>query len=283
MAERDLIENIRVLAWVHGVAMEAECKPTQTALTVRFNELQMEYLAAEKAAIAAMEENEDDKEDEGEKDWPEIQFQRYLVGGVTPSEVTLDRVELVLPTTKDAFLIGPKCDSGVAPLWLAMAGPIEAVRAVLNWYDDTLWRAQMAGVPLEQLMFSVTDPILPREIFLEYFPKWDLDVKRNVLAYAINKGETTISMERFTVLVALFRLSILSGIAYPMMDFVMTGLLHKAVYDLFDPWGIARHVKVYLEILRDRQREAMAQGLEMLKKMNGGNDVRYQGDDEPTA
>jgi len=283
MAERDLIESIRVLAWVHSVAMEAECKPTKTALTVRFNELQMEYLAAERAAIAAIEEEKEDGKDEDEKDWPEIQFQRYLGGDVTPTDETLDRIELVLPTTKATFETGPKCDSGIAPLWIAMAAPVDAMRSVLNWYDDTLWRARIAGVPFEQLMFSVTDPFFSRHLFLEYFPKWGLDVNRNVLAYAINEGMTTISMERFTVLVALFRLSILSGVAYPMMDFVMTGLLHKAVYDLFDPWGIARHVKVYLEILRDRQRDAMAKGLEMLKKLNGGNDIRYQENDEPAA
>lgn len=264
MAERDLIENIRVLAWFHGVAMEAECEPTKNAVALRFEELRMEYVP-------------------DSEDWPEIQFHRYVDGEVTPTVDTLDRVELVLPTTKDTFITGPKCDTGVAPLWVALAGPTDAMRSVINWYDDILWRAQLAGVPFEQLMFSVTDPILPRHVFFEYFPKWSFEVNRNPLAFAVNEGLVTITMERFTVLVALFRLSILSGIAYPMMDFVMTGLLHKAVYDLFDPWGIARHVKVYLEIIRDGQREAMARGLDLLKDSNGGNDIRYQADDEPTA
>jgi hypothetical protein len=259
--KRDLIETIRVLAWFHSVAMEAECKPTAYAVTERFEQLLID------AGVSI-------------EDWPDIQFQRYVNGGTTPSLETLNRIEQILPTTKDTYDIGPKSESSIAPLWFAMGGSIEAVRHVIDWYDDVLRRAQLAGMPFEQLMFSVTDPIFPRHLFQEYLPTWQHDVNRNPFAYAIQEGMVTITMDRFTVLVALFRFSIYTGIGFPMMDFMLTGLLHKAVYDLFDEWGIARQVKTYLEIIRDQQREVMLRGLEAFKAKHGGKDIRYQKEDE---
>lgn len=113
-------------------------------------------------------------------------------------------------------------------------------------------------------MYAVTDAVFPRELLQEFLPKWELDVNRNPVAYAVDKGHVEAEMDRFIVLVALFRISLETGAAFPMMDMVMTGLLHKAVYDLFDEWGIARHVKTYLEIIRDLHRDAITKGFEAL-------------------
>lgn len=88
------MEAMRVLAWFHGVAMEAESKPTAYALEPRFDALRTDRVP----------------ESDG---LPVIQFQRYANGGVTPSEETLNRVELVLPTTKATYDKGPKCETGV--------------------------------------------------------------------------------------------------------------------------------------------------------------------------
>ncbi|CAE6872336.1 hypothetical protein [Paraburkholderia domus] len=250
------METMPVLAWFHSVAMEAESKPTACALEPRFDALRMDRVP----------------ESDG---LPVIQFQRYANGGVTPSEETLNRVELVLPTTKATYDKGPKCETGVAPLWLALGGPMVAVRSVMNWYDEGVWKLHLTGAAFPQLMFAVTDPILPRELIGEYLPQWRHDVNRNPLTDAIDEELVEIEMDRFVVLVALFRMSIETGAAFPIMELVVTGLLHKAVYDLFDEWGIARHVKVYPEIMRDHQRDAVAKGFETLENMQASRAAKH--------
>ncbi|HDR9128363.1 TPA: hypothetical protein QDB31_005458 [Burkholderia vietnamiensis] len=251
-----MIETMQVVAWFHSVAMEAECKQTAYAVEQRFDALRIERVPIS-------------------EDWPAIQWQRYADGGVTPSDETVQRVEQVLPTTRDTFITGPKSESGVAPLWLALGGPLEGVRSVLNWYDERLWELHLAGAPFERMMYAVTDAVFPRELLQEFLPKWELDVKRNPVAYAIDKGHVEIEMDRFVVLVALFRISMETGAAFPMMDMVMTGLLHKAVYDLFDEWGIARHVKTYLEVIRDQHREAIVKGFEALQNKQASRSTRH--------
>lgn len=250
------METMRVIAWFHSVAMEAESKPTAYALEPCFDALRMDRVPDSDGS-------------------PAIQFQRYADGGVTPSEETLNRVEQVLSTTKATYEMGPKSESGVAPLWIALGGPLDAVRSVMNWYDEGLWKAHLSGASFEQLMFAVTDPILPRELIGEYLPQWRHEVNRNPLEHAIDAGHVEIEMDRFVVLVALFRVSIETGAAFPIMDLVITGLLHKAVYDLFDEWGIARHVKVYLEIMRDQQREAVMKGFDALESMQASRAAKH--------
>lgn len=150
-----------------------------------------------------------------------------------------------------------------------------AMRSVMNWYDEGLWKLHPTGAAFPQLMFAVTDPILPRELIGEYLPQWRHDVNRNPLTHAIDEELVEIEMGRFVVLVALFRMSIETGAAFPIMDLVVTGLLHKAVYDLFDEWGIAHHEKVFLEIMRDQQRDAVAKGFETLENMQASRAAKH--------
>ncbi|KVE91104.1 hypothetical protein WJ03_30080 [Burkholderia vietnamiensis] len=149
--------------------MEAGCKSTAYAVEQRFDALRMVRVP-------------------NSEGWPAIQWQRYADGGVTPGDETMQRVEQVLPTTRDTFITGPKSESGVAPLWLALGGPLDGVRAVLNWYDERLWELHLAGAPFERMMYAVTDAVFPRDRGIARHVKTYLEIIRDLHRDAITKG-----------------------------------------------------------------------------------------------
>ena len=215
----DLINRIRAIAWYQVVIRKAGVT-TAYELSKKFDGLR---------AAKNKHDNRDTKS-----------FTPYANGSRVPSKITLDMVEEYLPGTKLAFNLGLPSESGDAPLWLAIGGTQQACEAVLDWFDKDYFEQQLiSGAPMHHLAHWLTNRWLDEEHVFDNISEANADPKAHYIALLYRENRLKINMDQLTVLVALWRLSMIKNSGYPYLHYFMSGFMQKAIPDLLRPFGIA--------------------------------------------
>jgi hypothetical protein len=132
------------------------------------------------------------------------------------------------------FLIGPpsqKTPQGFAPLWDALGDSIEQVWQAMLVYDPELAVQKYLGVP-----FSLRSSYLTIQIFgtAEPYPYWQETSADNFVAQAYAKGNLSVDIDLITYAIAAWRMAHFVGEAQPMLDYILIGLLDKAIPEILD-------------------------------------------------
>lgn len=200
---------------------------------------------------------------------PDINFETkafapYANGKRVPSDITLDLVEKVLPNSKSVFTIGPHCESGPAPLWLALGGSKQAVQSMLVWFDKDYGMLQASGAPMEDLVQHFTKRWMSEKYVIENMSEANQDPSMHMVAYAYRERKFLINMPELVALIALWRLSMISNSYYPYMDYFMRGFMQQAIPDLLKPYGIDESFPGYCALFTDNH-------IKNLKRLEQGN------------
>ena len=147
------------------------------------------------------------------------------------------RVRMHLPNFEGGcqfFLVGPlsqKAPQGFAPLWYALSDSIEKVWQAMLVYDPDLAVQKYLGVP-----FGLRCTYLTVQIFgtAEPYPHWQEASSENFVAHAYAKGDLWGSIDLITYAIAAWRMAHFVGEAQPMLDYILIGLLDKAIPDMLD-------------------------------------------------
>ena len=142
------------------------------------------------------------------------------------------------------FLIGPEsardsCD--FVPLWDALGGSIEKVSEVLSTLDPAVAVQKCQGVSFRQRCGYLVYPL-----FNEYDPPayWENPSQENCIAERYRNGELTVDIDLITFAIAAWRMAHFMGDSIALMDYVLIGLLDRAIPETFD-----QHYKIQLEKL----------------------------------
>ena len=238
----EIIDQIRAIAWCRALEKQAGVKSSYE-LSNRVDDLRTAQQ-------------------------PDINFETkafapYANGKRVPSDITLNMVEKVLPNSKSVFTIGPHCESGPAPLWIAIAGSKQAVQSALVWFDKDYGMLQASDGSMHQLVQHLTERWLPEKYVFDNMLEAYQDPSKHLLAYAHREGKLQINMAELTALVALWRLSMISNLEYPYMDYFMRGFMEQAIPDLLKPYGINENFPTYCALFTNNH-------LKNLKRLEQG-------------
>ncbi|TDQ75490.1 hypothetical protein [Paraburkholderia silvatlantica] len=225
--------QMRTIAWLH----EAQRQTGATGLTSLANRYAKLTEGKLKATLAQRE------------------FKQYAHGKSAPSDDTAKEVEQFLPGTLAVFCLGPQDGGKLLPFWQALGGDPECVQIAIETFDPERIGAMMAeSAPFYDIMMEIVGRLgVPEEEILQGMLKGGFPAdESNVVAAAYLNGTVTISLRLLVALVAVWRRSIEINTEVPFMGYVMFGLMHKAIYDLLDPWDIAKHVVTYMNDLINR-------------------------------
>lgn len=229
--------EMRTVAWLHEAQRQAGAKGL-TALANRYAKLSMSLERQFKgdAALSARE------------------FKQYAHGQSTPSDDTVTEVEKFLPGTLAVFCLGPQDGGKALAFWLALGGDPECVQIVIETFDPQRIGPMMAeSAPFYDIMMEIVGHLgVPEDEILEGMLKGFPADETNVVAAAYLNGTASISLRLLVALIAVWRRSIEINSEVPFMGYVMFGLMHKAIYDLLEPWGIAQPVIAYMNDLINR-------------------------------
>ena len=238
----DLIHRIRTIAWYHRVSKLAGTKSAY-ALSKLVDELRHAKFGMKNLEV---------------KD-----FGPYATGKVVPTEETLDMVEALFKdkgSSKAVYEIGPrleyqgndateeelkKIEMPYAPLWMVLGGSEQVVRNVLVRYDNKFLESQTFGAPFLELFKQVLEDWLPIDMVMKGFYLDSENPEANIVALAYSEYDYPLNMERYVACLALWRLSMITNDAWPLVSYFMAGLNQRAVPDLLEPIGIARSVQDY--------------------------------------
>jgi hypothetical protein len=132
------------------------------------------------------------------------------------------------------FLIGPasaKAPQGFAPLWYALDDSIEQVWEAMLAYDPDLAVQKFLGVP-----FSLRCTYLTVQIFGTAAPPpyWQEQPSDNQVAKAYAHGTLQVDIDLITFAIAAWRMAHFVGEAQPMLDYILIGLLDRAIPELLE-------------------------------------------------
>lgn len=132
------------------------------------------------------------------------------------------------------FLIGPGSPTETvkfAPLWDALDGSMEDVWNVMLAYDPDLAVQKFLGVP-----FNLRCAYLVVQVFGTTEPPqyWKEEETINRVAEAYAKGELAVDIDLVTFAIAAWRMAHFIGQDQPMLDYILIGLLDKAIPELLD-------------------------------------------------
>jgi hypothetical protein len=127
------------------------------------------------------------------------------------------------------FVIGPKSEratTGFAPLWDALDGPIEKAGQALVSLDPAVAVQKYQGVS-----FRLRCGYLIYSVFGEYEPPpyWENLAKPNQIARRYRDGEIDLDIDLITFAIAMWRMANFIGELRGMMNYVMVGLLERAI------------------------------------------------------
>ncbi|QBP73862.1 hypothetical protein E2K99_02030 [Herbaspirillum huttiense] len=132
------------------------------------------------------------------------------------------------------FLIGPGSPTETvefAPLWDALDGTMEDVWNVMLTYDPDLAVQKFLGVP-----FNLRCAFLVVQVFGTTEPPqyWKEEEISNRVAEAYARGELAVDTDLVTFAIAAWRMAHFIGQDQPMLDYILIGLLDKAIPELLD-------------------------------------------------
>jgi len=132
------------------------------------------------------------------------------------------------------FLIGPKSERAAidfVPLWDALGGTMEQVNEVLTALDPAIAIQKYLGVS-----FLIRSSYIVFPLFGELDPPayWAEEGKANRIAERYSNNEFTVDVELITFAIAAWRMAYFIGDAIPMMNYVMVGLLERAIPETLD-------------------------------------------------
>jgi hypothetical protein len=166
---------------------------------------------------------------------------RYANGANVVSEKMLAEVEARVRQSgsrhtgsESFFLIGPGSPTETvefAPLWDALDGSMEDVWNVMLAYDPDLAFQKFLGVP-----FNLRCAYLVVQVFGMAEPPqyWKEEGTVNRVAEAYAKGELAVDIDLVTFAIAAWRMAHFIGQDQPMLDYILIGLLDKAIPELLD-------------------------------------------------
>jgi hypothetical protein len=193
-------------------------------------------------------------------------FAPYADGKSAPSKPTIHMVDTLLghlfPNVSDAFHVGPLVRRMVKqnneevwvtktiPLWVALAGPEHALRTVLSGLHPEF----------ETMVRYGSDPVdhaskvigwLPLQEILQAYLWLDDDKLDSLhpvdLIYKQNKA--SFDLEQLTVMVLLWRYSMVTQKHFPFFNYLMSELYLTAVPDTLGDFGIASDFVYYCRLL----------------------------------
>lgn len=165
---------------------------------------------------------------------------RYAHGDNTVSLKMLEKIDLDVrtrkPNHKDGasfFLVGPGSPTEsvkFVPLWDALAGSMEEAWNVMLAYDPTLAVQKCLSVSFGLLcsyavvqIFGTTEPVA----------YWEGD-EPNWVAKEYSDSRLDVDVDLITFLIAAWRMAHFVGQAQPMMDYILIGLLEKAIPEILN-------------------------------------------------
>ncbi len=166
---------------------------------------------------------------------------RYAAGENTVSAKMLDdidarvrRHELGFEGGRQFFHVGPPSQEalqGFAPLWDALSDSIEQVWQAMLAYDPDLAVQKYLGVP-----FRLRCSYLTIRIFgtAEPYPYWQEASSENFVAHAYAKADLWVDIDLITYAIAAWRMAHFVGESQPMLDYILIGLLDKAIPEILD-------------------------------------------------
>jgi len=147
-------------------------------------------------------------------------------------------------TLKNYYIVGPLNDNNQhIPLWDAVSGSMEKTWEVLVRFDPPIELDRMRGAPFIDRVFAITN---------NYFPLGIPDnfVERNNgnhVAIAYLEGKFDFDLELMTATIAAWRLANFIGDSQSVFNYIMIGLLEKAIPDLLESYGIFNELKAILK------------------------------------
>lgn len=178
-------------------------------------------------------------------------FYKYSIGTATISEGTIKHVDARLKkefkgfdTLKNYYNVGPLNDNNQhIPLWDAVSGSMEKTWEVLVRFDPPIELDRMRGAPFISRVFAITNNYFPMGI-----PDNFVEINNaNHVAMAYLEGEFEFDLELMTATIAAWRFANFIGDSQRTFNYIMIGLLEKAIPDLVEPYGIFNQLKAILK------------------------------------
>ena len=179
---------------------------------------------------------------------------KYASGehAITPNKLLeiceeIERQKPLLKDTKSFFNIGPKDDETTnAPLWLALDGTMEDIWNILVVYDPVIALQKHLGFSFQTKIHS-----LIARLFVEgeISADWKFNDGRNTIAEAYEQGTITVDVHLITAVIAAWRLAHFVGSSQTLLNYMMIGLLEKAVPETLGQYGITKDLNQFLHDL----------------------------------
>ena len=215
-------------------------------------------------------------------------FAPYAKGNSAPSKPTIHMVEELLahlmPNTSHAFYVGPfltkrirQGDEEVTvtqaiPLWVALAGPAHALRSVLSGVHEEFQKMLVYGSdPIEHANNAIEwIPIAPTQQAFIWVDDGTLD-ELHLVDRIYKQNKNAFNLEQLTLMVLLWRYSMLTQRHFPFFNYVMRELYLSAIPDVLAEYGIADEFIQYCKLLERHY-------FSYLKKLESGE---FSEEDEP--
>lgn len=171
---------------------------------------------------------------------------------ITPNKLLqvceeIEKQRPLLKDTKSFFNIGPKDDYATnAPLWIALDGTMEEIWNILVVHDPVIALQKHLG-----LSFKTKIQSLIARLFVEgeISADWKFNHGRNTIAEAYEQGSITVDLHLITAVIAAWRLAHFVGSSQALLNYMMIGLLEKAMPDIFNQYGITEDLNQFLHDL----------------------------------
>jgi hypothetical protein len=178
-------------------------------------------------------------------------FYKYARGAAAPSIGTLNLIDQkynmkkgCYPCASDVFNIGPMDGAGgYVPLWDALGGDVEKAWDVLMQFDSSINTMRHVGVPHEMKITRVVRHFpCAKKLHMRI---WREDAQ-NVVAEAYRCDTEKLDMKFLAAIIAMWRVSMISGDGKFFMDYILVGLMEKAIPDVVHDYDIIPEFTQYL-------------------------------------
>ena len=140
------------------------------------------------------------------------------------------------------------------PLWDALDGTMEQVWSVLVFYDPPIaLQRYMKGIPFKRRLAYVVSRCFGETDPPNYWEEHgDHNASENFVAAAYANGKLTVDLDLIAAAIAAWRLAHFVGDSVAMMDYILIGLLDRAISENLQQYGIAQDMSKAIGDL-DRQ------------------------------
>ncbi len=215
-------------------------------------------------------------------------FAPYAKGKSAPSKATIHMVEELLDhlmsNTSHAFYVGPSLTKAIRrgdeevevtqaiPLWVALGGPAHALSSVLSGVHEEFQMMLVHGSdPIEHANNAIEwIPIAPTHQAFIWVDDGTLD-ELHLVDRIYNQNKNAFNLEQLTLMVLLWRYSMLTQRHFPFFNYLMRELYLTAIPDVLAEYGIADEFIQYCKLLERHY-------FNYLKKLKSGE---ISAEDEP--